>query len=177
MSLVPGHSARCRSTVEVPSDQRVQPLASSWGGRAALARCLVVERTYGCTCSGCRGPRPVPSQAVWSRIGRASHVGVASAASRLRSDPDGYSPGDRGRLMADAVGTRVFPLQPPGATPASCRSCADNGVWAGSRLVPPRRLSVGGGSGRYSTRPVLKHGPRSPACARVDGLLRNPTAK
>ena len=131
--------------------------------RPALGVCR--SRARGCTFSAvechdrfCGGHKP--GDEVASRFAARSVIrrrGGHAAGSRTLAASAGFGPfwGSRPRTHCFAGRRNRAPDTGPSAGDAS-------GQW---------RI------GRSSTRPVLKHGPRSLACARVMGLLRNPKAQ
>ena len=118
-------------------------------------------RRAGCTFSGCESH---------DGLGGGHEPGGKVAGRTPSRGPLGVTARRRGHVARSRTQSRVPPprVLRGRSTSAHCSQCAVT--------APPQSDSYAGGAsgprriGRSSTRPVLKHGPRSLTCARVIGL-------
>ena len=133
------------------------------------------------TALGPRAAAGVRSERTSPLVGRRDPLGVGLRPGDQSRPLAGGCPGvpaDRSAVVHEELARGTFRVtrRRPGRTSAWCpRSglpdAAQVALSARDPLRQGRRLSSATLTSGRPTRPVLKHGPRSPACARVDGNL------
>ena len=156
---------------------------TQFGAGPAQCAVPVVEPPSWRTAAGLRAAAGVCSERSSPLVGRRDPLGVGLRPGDQSRPPLGAAgcPGvlaDRSAVVHEelARGTFCVARRRPGRTSAWCpRSglpdAAQAALSARDPLRQGRRLSSATLTSGRPTRPVLKHGPRSPACARVDGTL------